>query len=234
MFDTDPPPFLPADGGQATHAFAWDYDIARAILYPLPQEHARLVELYGRLQVRACLCAVLCTLEWAIWSVAPRARHAGLRQRMQAAYVGLAQPQRVRSLPEELEVAGHDQDAEGVLEAAAIILARAWSGYVRNDLDDVADAGRSAALLARHVVSQRKAFSDWLAAALRQAARDFRDAQTELPQQAFVPADYFATLSALSQEALQHRRAALVDNPANATNPWLGSADGARDAPGGP
>jgi hypothetical protein len=179
-------PFVPADIAAAPPAYAWDYDISRAILYPLETEHVRLAEAFGRVDQRAAMALAAGIAEWVVRRLQGHGDVRDALWRVEAAYAAAVDPARaaLEAWPEDYPE--EPQPVYGPLEVAGMLLTNAWQALAADDTA-VNTSAFQMALLAVHVLPDPGLFEGWLSDALRRLAAAHPWSQEPPSRQAPVP-----------------------------------------------
>lgn len=214
--------------------YKWNNDLALKFSAARDQ-NLRLSDALGSLSVKATIATGIAIAEWIIWRFEGYADLSDALRRIDAAWASVIDPAYTKDLDFELtdEDDFHDREiVKGPTEIALDLLGNlstrymGASTYVRGPVVRLA-------MLARHLMPDKKAFDHWLSETLRHAAGAFPanpafdedagtyDASHEKP----VPREFFDPSFAYSEAAANRILQDFLRTLDPATNPYLRSPE---------
>jgi hypothetical protein len=147
--------------------YKWNGDIAMEIG---DAENDRLYDAIDSVNFKAKFAVGVVLTEWIVWRLQGHADIADALLRVEAAWAGVAHPAYMRGLEFEGDADDDTEKAQAPLEFAMANLGDIAADYAGGDIY-LAESVLRQALLARHLMPDKKAFETWLTTTLKAAVK---------------------------------------------------------------
>ena len=211
--------------------FQWDSKIALG-LYAAKDQNARLYETIDLLNFKAKMAVGIAITEWIVWRFEGLADLVDARQKITAAWASVIHPGYTKTLYRKMTKVDYTKVEESAVELTLCVLGKADDRFKKGDIYLTEHIVRQA-MLARYLMPNKKAFSDWLSETLRLSAQAFPsdveydfntgiyDASHEKP----VPREFFDPAFNYTEEAAVEVLRNFLHSLDLTENPYLNSPE---------
>jgi len=155
----------------APNKFKWNSEIALKF-YAAKDQNVRLYDAIDQSNFRAKMAIGIAITEWIIWRFEGCTDLTDAQNRIEAAWASVVHLAYSKSLILKMTKDDKLNIVESVLELALCVLGEAHAWFKNGDIY-LAEQIVKQAMLARHIMANKKVFSDWLSETLRLSAQVF-------------------------------------------------------------